>query len=312
MRLIVEVLLRALPLDARGRRAIDETLVDWSVEGNGRGVVKRSFIGARAMVALLRVVSLIAIRETPSAPYGRLLFFTLALTSGLCLVTDLPNVQVFPAESRPALWISYAAANLTLMFPAALFLTVLSARRARGVSALGLAVVSVTAMLLVTGWLLPNANDHFRETANRGFAARTASGDPRMRVVGRGAPEMTLPALIQETARPRRAYSLYGLLDSPAELGFRLGVSAACLSLILLAARLRPGTLIQRAVAIVTVLSVYSVTVYGLGGMPGSVSRLLFRGASMLMFAGVCLLITVALERFSVRPIDPEPGTAKL
>ena len=173
MRRLFEVMVGPL-LDLRARRAIEETLFDWSHEAQLAGdPLARLSCHARAMVALARTAASIILSEIAGLPTN-----TVWLRIGLWFLLPFPLVLYADGWLRFS-HASQASAGLQLMLallllptwsmlfgPLAFFLGALQRPRSAAARTpfLGVAVVSLALGLCVAGWIMPAANHTFRET----------------------------------------------------------------------------------------------------------------------------------------------------
>jgi hypothetical protein len=76
---IVAALLQTVPLDPRGRRAVDEVLADWRYESSLAGSrLRRATLGTRAIGALVVTLALVTLRDVRVAVRHDLLIMTCA------------------------------------------------------------------------------------------------------------------------------------------------------------------------------------------------------------------------------------------
>jgi len=163
-------LLRALPLDARGRRAIDETLADWAHEderpaSSGLRIARSS----RAAFSIVRVLIGLTAWEAVHLPFGW-------LAGRLALFTLVPAPLFYFASSRavsfglgvpPQRAVSFlvmaSLGTALLLLPLAFFYSVAWPPRGRTVPVLGLAIWSLILALAIGGWVLPLMNQSYRD-----------------------------------------------------------------------------------------------------------------------------------------------------
>jgi hypothetical protein len=93
MREAVEAFIRGLPLDARARRVLDQTLLDWAHEADAApSGLARAWVHLRSFVSCARALVLVTAREVPHVPVlwfaGRLVLF--GVLPAFVLVAFLP------------------------------------------------------------------------------------------------------------------------------------------------------------------------------------------------------------------------------
>jgi hypothetical protein len=222
---LVEITIGTM-LDARARRAIEETLLDWSHEAQrARGLPARALCHARAMLGLARVIASTVLYQVP-----QLLTSTVWFRAALWLVASFLFFQIWFRPQLPGGVTAPAHVVLSLLlFPAwllgfgavALFLAAAwQPRRDRAKTPfLGLAAVSLAVAFVNAGWVMPAANQEFREMA---FELHGGKGP-----LPRGLAELTLPELFAMDSLRKRT-----------DLSRRLAFVAACPVLVILAGQL--------------------------------------------------------------------------
>jgi hypothetical protein len=180
MKTVVERVVAGLPFDGPSRRALDETLCDWTYEEAAATTrARRMGVCARSVIGVMRTIVLTIGSEVARIPAGwllpRLAGF-LVVPALVLAATGWGHVAVaMPATSDR--WFELTAlalpqAALALM-PLALF--VVAARApTRQVPALGLAVAAACAVFILSAWLVPAAGRRFHVLAY----AMTAAIDP--------------------------------------------------------------------------------------------------------------------------------------
>jgi hypothetical protein len=178
-------LLRVLPLDARGRRAVDETLADWAHEDERSGSpgrrVCRSVCGC---ASLFRVLAGLTVHETVTMPMGWLL-------GRLTLFVLAPSVlAVLPVLVSGTLWTPAGLAATPLLLPAGLavmlplgfFFAVARPPRDRSIPVLGALLWSFALAVVISNWAVPSANQTFREITFHlnGFSGSLPRGNPEL------------------------------------------------------------------------------------------------------------------------------------
>ena len=205
MRKTTAWLLLSLPFGDRSRRAIEETLLDWAhEEATATTHVGRAWVTARALVGVARSVAGAVALDVAHVPYGwllrRLILVGLppgALLAGKPLFDNAANMagRGVDAVTISALLALLVPQALSVVLPLALFWAVLFPPREERVPAIGVAVLGFMAVLTLTGWVAPYANQEFRE---RTFAFLTRHNPvPAGVMLQRGLAEQTSAALVQ-------------------------------------------------------------------------------------------------------------------
>jgi hypothetical protein len=270
MRGAVEILLAVLPLDARGRRAIDETLADWEHEASLAGTALERTVGAaRALFSITSVLGALAVGELPAVPRSRAAARLAAYVMGSSSVA-LPlfwsSVAGWPPVNvlSPLTQLSFAATVVLSLsgfaMPLLLFLSTVPADSGgrRRTPFVGCACGSFVLALWLVGWVVPARNQEFRTTV---FQASGGQGQ-----LLPGPNELTLPELLSRQEfddRPSRQRRELGIV--------RLGTAVACPAMVLLAGQvqLTPRRR-RRLLAIVVVLAYFGVPALVLLGLDGS------------------------------------------
>jgi hypothetical protein len=254
MRRVIEFVLAAIPLDARGRRAIDETLLDWSYEADRAATqAGRLWCGLRALASVGSTLASLAVAECADVPRSRwLLRFGVYLTAIAVLFTLNSSAHpvfggIEPAFRQPVLIGLVFVGAAAVSAPVLLFLSTVPADRAgrRRTPFFGLAIAAFVAMIGVNGWAVPIANQEFRQTV---FQANGGAGTIRP-----GPNELTLPQLFFRSEPPPgwRANAPFG------RPGVRLGMAAAASVMVLLAAEVQRLSRRRRWLAAAGVLLSY-------------------------------------------------------
>ena len=231
MRWLVEVTIGAM-LDARSRRAIEETLLDWSHEAQlARGLLSRVLCHARAILAIARTLASIVLHEVAELPKsGVWIRVGLWLIVSFALYQTASSFQL-PARATPAAKLVTSLmlfpSWIVLFGPVALFLGTMWQPRADQPRTpfLGLAVLAVIGAFVLAGWVAPIGNQEFREIV---FEMHGGQGS-----LPRGAAELTVPDLLS-------VYWFWPSLAGELQLHARFALIAACPALVLLAAQLQP------------------------------------------------------------------------
>jgi hypothetical protein len=194
---LVRRLLRALPVDAIGRRVFDETLADWRRElQDAPSLVQKLRITARNGVAAGRGVLMVSLGEV-TRPEGRTLLLKVVMWScvgllaffasswELLYVTASNGRALYGYDSLALLSVSW----MTGLMPLLVFLSAACARRTAAASPrLGPALVMGVVMVGLLVWAVPVANQAFREFT---FARTGGTGG-----LPRGLAELSLTELI--------------------------------------------------------------------------------------------------------------------
>jgi hypothetical protein len=157
-------LLDLLVPDERDRRAIDETLADWREEREQETGPGRLMADARGLLACARVLAASAIMPFRQGDLWRYFFWTLAssvalggfMTMSWALETSIP--------ARLSLWLA--------LLPGALTFTVgltaafgFGLRPGQKLPVLAAIAGGFACVVALAGWLAPESNQYFRETA---------------------------------------------------------------------------------------------------------------------------------------------------
>jgi hypothetical protein len=303
MKEIAALFLRALPLDARGRRAIDETLADWAHEDERPGSwglrIARS---CRAALSIVRVLIGVTAWEAMHVPFGwlagRLVFLALvpAPFFSLASLRALSFGLGAPLPDSEAFLVLSSLGTALLLLPLACFYSLAWPPRGRSVPVLGSAVWSLVLALAIGGWVLPHVNQSYRDLA---FGAGGSAGP----LVPRPS-ELTLP----ELASAAIANSYFGA--ARASFVTKTGLYALCPALVLLAAALAGASQRRRrmwfaAIPAAFLLSAYFSTILIASGGRMVAPQLRYVGGLSLW----CLVTVsvVAALRINARRPAPAP-----
>ena len=163
--------LRILPVDAAGRRVLDETLADWRREAaNAAGRTQAVVVSLRASVSVARSVILICRREICSQEgIASLLRLACWSTVSVLLFVVFNWNRTIPVDGVPvaigptAVWLGSVSWMLGLM-PLLAFASAATGRRTASVAPrLGPALVSGLVIFGAMGWAMPAANQAWRE-----------------------------------------------------------------------------------------------------------------------------------------------------
>jgi hypothetical protein len=216
--------LRALRFEARGRRAIDETLADWKHEDDRSGTLaRRLWRSVCGCASLFRVLAGLTVQETVTMPIGwlmgRLTLFVLAPS----ILLVLPAVRAVALSGPHALFILtplLLPQVVVVMLPLGFFFSVAWPPRGRPIPVLGVMLCSFVLALITTNWAVPSGSQAYREMS---FALFGGSG-----TLARGNLELSLLEL---------AYRAYNEgWDGPvsAHLFLRTGLVVLCPAMVLL------------------------------------------------------------------------------
>jgi hypothetical protein len=235
VRRLVDATIGAM-LDARARRAIDETLLDWAHEAQeARGPVAGLLCHLRAVLALARTITAIVLHEIAELPKN-----TVWLRATLWLIVPfLSYLSSYDAVHLTKALLLFPSC-LVMFGPVALFLAGIWQPRAGrpGTPFLGLAALSLVVAFVNAGWVMPAANQEFREIT---FTLTGGKGP-----LTRGAAELSLPELVStDSFRPRRS--------KERQFHARLAFVASCPVLVMLAGHLHHGRRRNRCFAAVLV-----------------------------------------------------------
>jgi len=155
-----------IPLDRRGRRALDEALADWSHEVSLAATTwDRVAVGLRGFAALAVTLSLVLGREVRRAASHSTLAVAvlwIALFIGAVRLQWLVSPPRFLGDLPAGTWeqmdVGWTAITVAAWVPLAFFLAAALVRRAgrAEVPYVGLAVAAALAVLIVDGWLIPS------------------------------------------------------------------------------------------------------------------------------------------------------------
>jgi len=194
-------LLRALVVDPRSQRALDETLLDAAEEiARSRGVLAGGWAIAQASLALIRVALGSLGRELGHLRAGRVALALLATFSLPLAVSALTGIPLAAStRERVILFALISTGSIALFFPISAFVIGIASARSRG-SLLGLCVMLVAAELALLGWGMPEAYQQFRQ---RVYVVDRPSTMPAE--IERGVNELLLPQLIDAARTGGRA-----------------------------------------------------------------------------------------------------------
>jgi hypothetical protein len=199
---LTEFLFGMLPLDPSGRRAVDETLADWRHEADAArtmaGRVRTACAGAVSVVSVVSRVTLFAVAR-PATSW----LCAAALLLGITLSLAMIEVTVFPTVARPvppALALELRLLLLPMALAVCLPLAVLTPPfigRHLG-SAAPVCLLLMLASVGNLGWLLPDANQAFRQRVV-GHHNPAQAGFDQPTSLPRGYNELSVAALLDRS-----------------------------------------------------------------------------------------------------------------
>jgi hypothetical protein len=161
--------LTQLPVDAAGRRCVDETLADWRKEASqSSGPLAALIVPARALWSVLRCLTMVSLRDIRSREGAVLL--RLAGLSIVCMLAligfrwdDSIVIDGTRAPIGPAPVVLLSVASVLGVMPFLVFASSAIGRRLSTATRLGPALVAGVLMLVAMGWIMPAANQSFRQ-----------------------------------------------------------------------------------------------------------------------------------------------------
>jgi hypothetical protein len=179
MRRLFTALTNALPLHANARRALDQTLKDWTHEEAVATTPTRRWLARlMALVAVARVLTLIAIAEAQRACVSSIAVRVVVVFAALLsLDAGWLGAHVYQSPYTygvPNLWLGvFVSQSFPALITLALFLATSRFRRAvPPVPVLGLGLLSLIVMMVAAGWVAPVATEHFQVAAFREIGSR--------------------------------------------------------------------------------------------------------------------------------------------
>jgi hypothetical protein len=168
MRSIIAWCIDQLPFEPRSRRAIAETLADWTHEQLEAPSRNRSTLASvRGVLAIVRVVSFALVRETTDFGWNRGLArrwgYVAALTIALAFVTVVPMIDAAGPQTI-ALALLGVPLPLLAVLPPAIFLVLAWHPVARVGPTAGTACFLCLITLVLAGWLVPFSSDLLNAT----------------------------------------------------------------------------------------------------------------------------------------------------
>ena len=173
MRRAIAWFLAGLPFDARSRRAIDETLLDWEGEatalrqaqGREARPLEATVIELRGAVSILRVTSLSVLREIVDLRWVVSLGWRFATLFGFAFLMAFPSTLTYADSDRALLLLTLSLLPSTIasLLPLALLLVVAWRPPAGRGPAVGGVMLVVVGTLALVGWIIPSSLQGFRE-----------------------------------------------------------------------------------------------------------------------------------------------------
>jgi hypothetical protein len=187
-----------LPIDEIGRRAVDETLADWHHEaGEATTTGRRMLAALHGALGIAIVLGSVTTRDLGSLRTLR----QVGASVGLAMLIGLPFFALpvaaymvqsgVPALTALGLMATLIPAALTATLPLALLTPPMA--RPGGMSLVGAGLLIAVLSAVNLGWVAPNANQHFRETAFSILNPSPSSSTPR-----RGDAELTVAHLMRD------------------------------------------------------------------------------------------------------------------
>jgi hypothetical protein len=169
MRRVIATLLDRLPFDDRSRRAIDQTLLDWTHEASeALTPAGRCRVAAVGLSGVARTVAASVALEVAHVPLAWLMWRVALVAAAPAALMALPwvlDLQSDAAASWSALLppaVSLLPQAAVVILPAALFVAVAYPPLDRMVPAIGLSLMAVIGTLAIGAWVVPAANHYFR------------------------------------------------------------------------------------------------------------------------------------------------------
>lgn len=182
MRRVISWLLAGLPFDARSRRAIDETLLDWEGEATEAQTLSEATVAElHGVASIVRVTSLSVLRESIDFSWcrglGRRFRWYAAATA---VVGVLLTAAATSSLGTAAIALGTLLASvLSLWFlPSALLLIIAWRPLSRTGPSLGASVLTGLMMFATVWWVLPAVSDPLNEMIQARIRALAEAGDP--------------------------------------------------------------------------------------------------------------------------------------
>jgi lipopolysaccharide export LptBFGC system permease protein LptF len=300
VRRLAEALLAFFPFDARSRRAIDQTLLDWAHEVQAaETAIQRAGVSFLSSLALLRTLVFCGAAEAWRVPAAWFVSRLLILMIVPAVLLSWPTYNAFASDLRfPSARAFQAFALLlpnvaTFIAPLAFFYFPAWMPRRRNVPVLGVALLATGITLVAAGWVVPAANQRFREVVYTTLSGDTPHWTAHLE---RGWPEMTLPELVTRDA------------NAAGHLISRLGIIVAAGTFVCVGAVLSKGSRRRR-------LAAWLVPIAGFFALMGLAELLLNSRVRPTLAAGIAIwtlnavaVVTATVLRPAAAP-DSQPAS---
>lgn len=183
MRRVIAWVVDGLPFEARSRRALDETLVDWAHEEQEESTTGgRVLVGVRGALAVARVASISLVRETTDFSWcrglaSRLRVFAAVVTLAALALTLAATLPGLGARTL-GLALTIVPALLLGFLPAAVFLMLAWRPEGRSLPTVGTACVVTLAALAFGLLVVSPSNELFATLALDAIKAKYGVSDP--------------------------------------------------------------------------------------------------------------------------------------
>lgn len=271
---VVRRFLRVLPVDAPGRRALDETLADWRHElALATSLSRRFVVHARSSAAVVGALWHAGWREASQALKStllpRLAIVTAVWLVGMVWFNGLPvDPRFFVAAPAGLAWSlvgASIAAQVALVFPLLVFVAEVIGRRSRETPTLGSLVLLVGSGLILTLVVLPSTRV-FIAHERWWYFANAAQPAPSLRAMWLSFPHF-IAAAISSTAVVELFLVANGIRRVGGLVGWAVGLGPAIgllASLVVIPfvvpfPIVRPSVLLAASVAMMAVLILSAV-----------------------------------------------------
>ena len=167
MRRAISWFLAGLPFDARSRRAIDETLLDWDEEatalrqaqGRRARPLEATVVELRGVASILRVTALSVLRESVDFRWFVSLGWRFAMLFGFAFLMAFPSTLTYADSDRALLLLtlSLLPSAIASLLPLALLLILAWRPPAGRGPAVGGVMLVVVGTLALIGWIIPSS-----------------------------------------------------------------------------------------------------------------------------------------------------------
>ena len=193
--------LRALVVDPRSQRAMEETLLDAREEKPAEGIVAYVTWAIRTAWATSRVLFFAGVSETQHFGAGALglrVATTLLIPTSVLVALNFATLRSGPAMEHTARFLAMTPQMLAVWFPVGAWWLSIWPRRDRQMSMLFLAVGLLVAQVALVGWVVPEANQLYRTTIFDAICRQQPSDYCRNNpTLARGPAEQTFPELVR-------------------------------------------------------------------------------------------------------------------